>query len=171
MNAELWKYRYYENDSMTIIREEEPEQLIRNKTTGKTTIEKIKRELRKSKTIEEHLDGASEQLKRLFENIDTRILQINDEIDRYTTNAEIVYKTSVNFVYLAIQKKNNTLRLLLRSQDGHLSDPKKITEPIPKTFGYGHITHQMHLSFKESENEEYINLILDLIFQSYSATQ
>ena len=171
LNAELWKYRYYENDTMTIIREEEPKQLIRNKATGKTTIEKVQREPRRSKTIEEHFDGASEQLRRLFENIDTRILQISDEIDRYTTNAEIIYKTSLNFVYLAVQKKNNTLRLLLRSQDGHLSDPKKITEPIPETFNYGHITHKVHVNVEKIKNEEYVDSILDLILQSYSATQ
>lgn len=169
LKAELWKYRYYENDTMTIIREEEPEQLIRSKKTGKTTIEKINREPMKAKTIEEHLAGASDQLRKFFEDIDNRILQINDEIDRYTTNAEIIYKTSVNFVYISIQK--NALSLLLRSQDGQLSDPKKLTEPIPKTHGWGHITHKIRISPKENDYEEYVASVIDIIFQSYSATQ
>lgn len=171
LNAELWKYRYYENETMTIIREEEPEQLIRNKTTGKTSITKIVKEPKKAKSIDEHLFGVSKELKALFIEINERILQISDEIERYTTNAEIVYKTSLNFTYVALQKKNNALRILLRSANGQIKDPLHLTEGIPKTHGYGKITHQMHISPKKENNEKYLDDIMDVIFQAYSATQ
>jgi len=171
LNAELWKYRYYENDTMTIIREEEPEQLIRNKSTGKTSIEKISRESKSAKSIEQHIEGASESLINLFQKINERILDISADIERYTTNAEIVYKTSLNFVYLAVQKRNNALRILLRSENGKLNDPQSLTEEIPKTHGYGNITHQIHVSPQKDNEEELINDIMDIIFQSYTATQ
>jgi len=171
LNAELWKYRYYENDTMTIIREEEPEQLIRNKSTGKTSIEKIKRESRSAKSIEEHFEGASELLIGLFQKINERILDISADIEIYTTNAEIIYKTSLNFAYLAVQKKNNALRILLRSENGKLNDPLALTEEIPKTHNYGKITHQMHVSPRKDNEEELINDIINIISQSYTATQ
>lgn len=171
LNAELWKYRYYENDTMTIIREEEPEQLIRNKSTGKTSIEKIRRESRSAKSVEEHFEGAPETLIGLFQKINERILDISADIERYTTNAEIIYKTSLNFAYLAVQKKNNALRILLRSDNGKLNDPLGLTEEIPKTHGYGKITHQMHVSPGKDDEEELIDDIMNIIFQSYTATQ
>ena len=171
LNAELWKYRYYENDIMTVIREEEPEQLIKNRGTGKTSIEKIKRETRKSKTIDEHLKDAANDLKELFYIINDKILDISADIERYTTNSDIIYKTSVNFAYISIQKRNNALRMLLRSEDRKINDPRNLTEEIPKTHGYGKITHQMHIDPIKGNEENYMDGVMEIIFQAYTATQ
>ena len=92
LGAELWKYRYYENNTLIILREEEPEQLIKSKT-GKAKIEKIKRELRKPKSIEEHLVGTTKEIKELFNLFNNKILEISSEIEYYTTNSEINYIT------------------------------------------------------------------------------
>ncbi|HET55023.1 MAG TPA: hypothetical protein ENN33_07380 [Ignavibacteria bacterium] len=171
LGAELWKYRYYENDTLVISREEEPEQLITTKAKG-LTIEKITREPRVAKTVDEHLQGASEELLELFTQIDTEINNISSEIERYTTNAEIIYKTSRNFVYLAVQNKNNCLRLLLRTSDDNLDDEKNLTKKIPKSHGYGNITRQIHISPKEIELGKYsIEDIMEIINQSYDSTQ
>jgi len=171
LGAELWKYRYYENETLVISREEEPEQLITTKNKG-FTIEKIKREPRIAKTVDQHLLGASKELKKLFFRIDTEINDISSEVVRYTTNAEIVYTTSRNFVYLAIQNKNNCLRLLLRTMDDNIIDDKKLTREIPKTHGYGNITRQLHIAPKDEQTGKFsINDIMDLINQSYDSTQ
>lgn len=171
LGAELWKYRYYDNDTMVISREEEPEQLITTKSKG-LTIEKIPREPRTAKTIEQHLQGASEELKSLFRRIDTEIKNISSEVEWYTTNAEIVYKTSRNFVYLAVQNKKNCLRLLLRTADDKMVDNKNLTRKIPKTHGYGNITRQVHISPKDEKlNKFEIEDIINLIIQSYDTTQ
>lgn len=169
LGAELWKYRFYENGIMTIIREEEPEQLIRK--NGKEKIVKVPRVARKSKTIDDHLTGVSSELRGIFLQTDERILQISDEIERYTTNAEIIYKTSLNFAYIAVQKKNNALRVLLRSASGRLKDPAHLTEVVPKTHGYGKITHQMYITPQKNQDEKYLTDIMDIFYQAYSATQ
>lgn len=171
LGAELWKYRYYENETLVISREEEPEQLITTKSKG-FTIEKITREPRIAKTVDQHLIGASKELIDLFNRIDTEIQNISSEVGRYTTNAEIIYKTSRNFVYLAVQNKNNCLRLLLRTSDDNLIDGKKLTKKIPKTHGYGNITKQLHLNPKDEQSEKFsIEDIMDIINQSYDSTQ
>ena len=171
LGAELWKYRYYENDTLVISREEEPEQLITTKSKG-FTIEKISREPRVAKTVDQHLSGASKELIDLFTRIDSEIKNISSEVERYTTNAEIIYKTSWNFVYLAVQNKNNCLRLLLRTSDDNLVDKKKLTKKIPKTHGYGNIIRQLHLSPKDEKSEIFsIEDIMSLINQSYDSTQ
>ncbi|OHB83222.1 MAG: hypothetical protein A2Z38_03895 [Planctomycetes bacterium RBG_19FT_COMBO_48_8] len=171
LNAELWKYRYYENKIMTIIREEEPEQLIRNKDTGKPSIKKIPREPQKAKTIDDHLSGISDELKAFFHEINEGILAISDEVEQYTTNADIIYKTSVNFAYVAVQRRKNVLKILLRSQNGQIEDPTKLTEELPENWRYGKITHQMSVSPREGNDKEYLDNIMDIIYQSYAATQ
>ena len=169
--AELWKYRYYENEILVITREEEPEQLISNKSKG-LTIEKIEKEPRVAKTVDQHLLYASEELKDLFYRIDTGIKEISSEIERYTTNAEIIYTTSRNFVYLAVQNKSNCLRLLLRTMNDKLIDRKGLTMPIPKTHGYGNITRQLHITPKDEQTGKFsIDDIMVLINQSYDSTQ
>jgi len=171
LGAELWKYRYYENDTLVISREEEPEQLIKTKSKG-FTIEKIERQPRTAKSVDEHLQGASEELKDLFGRLDTQIREISSEVERYTTNAEIIYTTSRNFVYMAVQTKNNCLRLLLRTTNDNLDDKKNLTKPIPKTHGYGNITRQVHISATdEKEGKFTIDDIMELINQSYDSTQ
>ncbi len=171
LGAELWKYRYYENDTLVISREEEPEQLITTKNKG-FTIEKIRRETRIAKTVDQHLHGASNELKDLFYRIDLEIKNISSEVERYTTNAEIIYKTSRNFVYLSIQNKNNCLRFLLRTMNDYIIDEKKLTKNIPKTHGYGNITRQLRIAPKDEKSGKYtINDIMKLIDQSYDSTQ
>ncbi len=171
LGAELWKYRYYENDTLVISREEEPEQLITTKSKG-FTIEKVKREPRHANSVEQHLQGASEKLTDLFIRLDSEIQNISSEVERYTTNSEIIYKTSRNFVYLAVQNKNDCLRLLLRTTDDKVMDDKNLTKKIPKTHGYGNITRQLHISPKEEETDKYsMDDIMNLINQSYNSTQ
>lgn len=171
LGAELWKYRYYENETLVISREEEPEQLITTKRKG-LTIEKIEREPRTAKSVDQHLQGASDELKDFFYRIDAEIKDISSEVDSYTTNVEIIYKTSRNFVYLAVQNKNNCLRLLLRTMNDNLIDNRNLTKSIPKTHGYGNITRQLHISPEDEQNGKFsLEDIMDLINQSYDSTQ
>lgn len=77
-----------------------------------------------------------------------------------------------NFIYFAVQNKNNCLRLLLRTSDDNLIDEKKLTKKIPKTHGYGNITRQLYLSPKDEKSEKFsIEDIMGLINQSYDSTQ
>lgn len=171
LDAELWKYRVYKNDMLIIIREEEPEQLIRG-SGGKTSIEKIKRQPQAPKTVEQHLQGASVELKQLFNILNERIMAISSEVERYTTRTEIIYKTSLNFAYLAIRNTKNSIRCLLRTGHEKINDPKKLTTRIPKTFGYGNITRQVFVSPKDMGSNKYdMDDVLDLLEQSYRSTQ
>ena len=171
LGAELWKYRVYKNNILMIIREEEPEQLIKS-SHGKPTIVKIKRQPRPPKTIEQHLKGASDELKQLFNVLDTKIIDISSEVEKYTTRTEIIYKTSLNFAYLAIQNKKNGIRCFLRTGHDKIKDPKKLTTRIPKTHRYGNITRIVFISPKDIHDGKYdMEDILDLLEQSYKSTQ
>jgi len=171
LGAELWKYRYYENNMLIIIREEEPEQLIEG-SRGKTTIEKIKKEPRKARTIEEHLKGASDPLKKLFYSLDERIMGMGSDIEKYTTQTEILYKTSLNFACLAVQNRKDRLRCYLRTEEDKIDDHKQLTSKIPETHGYGNITRVLFVSPTDIKEKKYsIEDVIDLLKQSYNSTQ
>lgn len=171
LGAELWKYRYYENNMLVITREEEPETLIQTKSGGQT-IEKIKRSPRVAKTVEEHLSSASKELGDLFNRLDSEISNISGDIERYSTNAEVLYKTSVNFLCIAIQPKNHSLRLLLRTSNDMMNDKLNLTTKIPKTHGYGNVTRQLYLKPEEEKAGKWsLADIIELITQSYETTQ
>ena len=171
LGAELWKYRFYENGMLMIIREEEPEQLVKG-SKGKPKIKKIKGQPRPARTIEEHLKGASAELVKLFNILDNKIMGISSEIERYTAHSEIVYKTSLNFAALAIQNKKNGLRYLVRTENDKIKDPKKLTTKIPKTHGYGNITRLIFVSPKKIDTNKYtVDDVLEIIEQAYNTTQ
>jgi predicted transport protein len=99
-------------------------------------------------------------------------MDISSEIERYTKQTEIVYKTSQNFVYLAIQNRKNCLRCLLLTERDKLDDHKNLTSKVPKTHGYGNITRIISVSPKDISNGKYdVEDVLDLLEQSYRATQ
>ncbi|HQN92683.1 MAG TPA: DUF5655 domain-containing protein [Prolixibacteraceae bacterium] len=171
LDAELWKYRFYENNMLVITREEEPEQLIQIKG-GKQTIERVKKQSREARTVEQHLTSSPPELVDMFNRLDEEIMNLGGDVERYTTNAEIVYKTSLNFLYVAVQNQNKSLRILMRTTNDKLADPLNLTTKIPKTHGYGNITRQLHVKpDDEAKGRWQMSDILELITQSYDATQ
>jgi predicted transport protein len=175
LKAELWKYTYYENDTLVIVREEEPEQLIKSTTTTtiqkKSSPSKAKEEIKSSKTVDEHFDGTSKELIALYNQLHREIYDISSEIERYTTNGEINYKTSVNFVSIKVGKKDNRLRILLRTKNNEIEDPKNLTEQVPKKFNWGNLTRIVYLDPKDINKKYSLNDILLLVIQSYKATK
>jgi predicted transport protein len=171
LGAELWKYKVYENNMLMIIREEEPEQLIKG-TKGKTIITKVERQPQSPKTIEEHLNGASQELKSTFQELDSMILDINSDIERCLTKDLIIYNTSLNFAYLAVQKRKNCVRCQIRTDNDKINDPKGLTREIPKKFGYGYITREIFVNPEDIKANKYsLDDIIELIKQSYKCTQ
>jgi predicted transport protein len=171
LEAELWKYRYYENDLLLITREEEPEQLVKSPGTKTYTIQRIKREPKPHKTIEELFEGATPELKNNYHILDKKMMEISSEIECYNTNVEVCYKTSFNFVALSPQKKNNRLRIYLRTIQDKMRDPKNLTNKVPKSSGYGNITRLLFIEPKEIGKKYSWDDIMDLIIQSYNTTQ
>jgi len=175
LKAELWKYTYYENDTLVIVREEEPEQLVKSTNTTlpqkKVILSKDKKEIKSSKTVDEHFIGASKELFTLYNQFHREISDISSEIERYTTNGEINYKTSVNFVSIAVRKTDNRLRILLRTKNNEIDDPKNLTEQVPKKFNWGNLTRIVYLDPKDINKKYLLDDIISLVIQSYKATK
>ncbi|MGM0408654.1 MAG: hypothetical protein ACQERU_11760 [Bacteroidota bacterium] len=168
LGAELWKYRYYENETLVIVREEEPEQLIKSspKSLHNKKIKRSKstKKIRKTKTTEEHLDNSPIEIKNLFESFNRKVINYSSEIEQYTTWQNILYKTSVIFVELNVQK--NRLRLLLRTDKGKIDDPKGLAEPVPKSHGWGNLSHIVYLYPGQNMDD-----VMNLVVQAFKSTQ
>ena len=93
-----------------------------------------------------------------------KVLNLSSEIKQYTTNQNILYKTSVIFVELKIQRKG--LKLLLRTENNNIYDPKGLTENVPKTHGWGNLTHTAVVFPGQN-----IDDIIDLVIQFFKSTQ
>jgi predicted transport protein len=128
--------------------------------TTQTQKEKIK----KPKTVGQHLELSSVEIKNLYEEINERILNLGTEIQQYTTWQNILYKTSVIIVELNVQK--NRLRLLLRTENGEIDDPKHLTQVVPETHGWRKLTHIVYVSPGQNMDD-----VMQLVIQSFKSTQ
>ncbi len=174
LGAELWKYLYYENNSLLIEPEQLPGQSLNKKFKSyavqkSKNVSKTNKEIRKAKTIEEHLNVATEEVQRLFEEFNERVFDLSSEIERYTTEANILYKTSVNFLELKVQK--NRLRILLRTKDNQINDPKQLTETVPKSHGWGNLNRIVFIDPKELNIKFSWDDVMDLVIQSFKTTR
>lgn len=139
--------------------------------TQKEIREKIKRYPRPPKTVTELFEGAAPELFSFFNKLDESIMGINSGVERYTTSIEVLYKTSLNFVCLAAQKKKNRIRIYLRTIQDKINDPKQLTEKVPEGFGYGNITRVMYLDPNDIGRRYSLADIMELILQSYNTTR
>lgn len=70
---------------------------------------------------------------------------------------------------LKVQK--NRLRILLRTKNKEINDPKNLTEIVPKTHGWGNLTHFTYLDPQELNIKFSMDDVMDLVIQSFKTTQ
>ena len=124
---------------------------------------------RKDKTVDQHLEKASVELTDFYKRIDIGIRDICSKIECYSTNREIIYRSSINFVYLQVQTNKNRLKLYLRSINGIMNDPKGLTKTSRPL---GSLDRQLYIApYEEKIGKFSINDIMFLIRQSYDKAQ
>lgn len=134
------------------------------------SIEKKSKNAKEAKTVDQHLEGASSELKDLFTRIDIEIMNISSEVERHIVTKEIIYNTSRNFAYLAIQKRNNCLKFYIRTSNDKMNDPKNISKPYRTD--QGNITRQVNISPEEEKSGKCsLGDVMNLLYQSYESTQ
>ncbi|XZF16283.1 DUF5655 domain-containing protein [Chitinophagaceae bacterium MMS25-I14] len=119
--------------------------------------------------IEKLLSNTSAEIRALFEEFDNRVLGLSSDVVHYPTLQTISYKTSLKFVELRVQK--NQLRILLRTIDKQIDDPKKLTQVVPESHGWGNLSHILYFPSKEPRNKSSLDDVMALVTQSFKATQ
>lgn len=106
------------------------------------------------------LDEMNDITKKMYEELDARIMEISDNIEKRYKKIYIGYRTVRNF--LEIQLKKNELVLYILPLD--YDDPKKLIEEVPESYKY---TLNKRLFIKTIDEIEYA---LNIIKNSYEST-
>jgi len=163
----LIRYIWFE-DGLLLIHylNNEPLEVLIEKRSRERSV-KILPEVKRN--AEKHLDGAANEMDFFFKELDTKICNLSPHIVRYTNERVINYKTSVKFLEIKIQK--HELRLLLRTNNSKINDPKHLTEIVPKTHGWGRLTHIAYLDPHELNKKFSFDDVIDIVVQSFKTTQ
>ena len=109
-------------------------------------------------TEEDHLSKVSDNIKRVYEELKTRILEL-DDIDVEAKKLYIAFKGSRNITDIEFHK--NKLKVYINMKKGSLSDPLKITKAISNTGHWGNGDYCVTIN-----SEDEIDNIIPLIKQS-----
>ena len=109
-------------------------------------------------TEEDHLAKVSENIKRLYEELKNRILEL-DDIDVDVKKLYIAFKGSKNITDIELQK--NKLKIYINMKKGTLNDPLNITEDISKKGSWGNGDYRIII-----EDVDDIDNVIPLIKQS-----
>lgn len=151
MRIELFRYRYYEDGIFSLEPLAVSEQKSKSETTGSN--EKPAIDL----TIDDHISKASDNIKEIFNELRTRIFELDENIKEKATTLYVAYRVSKNFAEIHIGR--NQLKIHLRPID--YEDPKAIVEKIPEGYQW---TMDRRIYLKKKEELDYV---FSLIEQSY----
>ena len=164
-NIELWTYRRYGDDLLYL------DPIFVAESKGKKRLVKTE-ELTEGEevevptyTVEDHLDGKSETIQELFEQLREKIFALSEdtEIIEKANKMYISYKHGKNFCEIRIQAK--ALWIWLDIQQSELNDPYELTRDVSDIGHYG--TGHVDLKLSSPDN---IDKVMALIEQSYQQT-
>ncbi|MBI1794586.1 MAG: hypothetical protein HYR70_10385 [Chloroflexi bacterium] len=166
-NIQLWTYRKYGDGYLfldSIFATNTPKT---SRKEIKVEIEAIDKEVIEEEiyTLDDHLNGKSDELKALFDALREQIFAINADGDilEKPNKIYISYKHGKNFC--EIQPQSNSLKIWLDIPSSELDDPDKLTRDVSKVGHHGTGQVETKLS-TPSELEK----IMSLIEQSYRQT-
>ncbi len=165
IKVELYKYKLYENDLLTIDIENRQKVKIQG-FSKKITTHNTSR-LQKTYTLEDHTKNVNREILKLFESLKERILAIDKDITEEPKKYYIAYKTSRNIVDVTILKSK--LVIMLNMKSGTLDDPRVIARDLetPKRIGHwGNGDYEIKIT-----NDKDLDYIVGLIQQSYDFNQ
>ena len=158
---ELWEIKRYANNTVSFTKIQTQGATESIKTISKRTkdIAKVNREI-KTYTKERHLKNVSDVIKELYETLESRILNIGDEITIKPTKWYIGFIARTNFVDIHIQQRG--LKVWLNLRKGELKDPIGIARDVSNIGHWGNGDYEIQIN--KASNIEYI---MGSIKQSY----
>ncbi|MGI6370080.1 MAG: DUF5655 domain-containing protein [Candidatus Kapaibacterium sp.] len=153
MRLELFRYRYYENGILSL-------ESINNikQPTEKTERIKDPNVIVSEYSVTDHLTKATPQIQKIFKELRSRIMQIDEDIIEKVTSIYIAYRLSKNFVEIHIGK--NQIKLYLRPVE-YVDSLKKV-EKIPASYNW---SMNKRVYIKDIDELDYV---VNLIEQSYN---
>ncbi|WP_017496804.1 DUF5655 domain-containing protein [Flavobacterium sp. WG21] len=150
---ELWEVKRYENDLISInpIKKTKSAESIKPLTKQSTVIKSVTDEI-KVYTEEDHLNGASEEIKELYENFKNAILNLTDDIEIVPKKLYIAFKKNKNIADMVILKKG--IKIFINLKKGELDDSKGLMKDVSEKGHWGNGDYEIIVS--DTHNLEYI---------------
>ena len=158
---ELWKVKKFANNLVLVeqvqaVRANESINVI---AKGRKGTEPEPPGVVKTPTEEDHLVGASDQVKELYEQLKERILQLGD-VKVKVTKSYIAFIAATNFTDVEVQKKS--LKVHLNMKKGELDDRVGLARDVSTVAHWGNGDYE--ISVKTDTDLDYV---MYLIKQSY----
>jgi predicted transport protein len=163
LNIELKTYRYYENDLIYFDNLYTP--------PSNLAISRPKKEAKKAEIAEQyelsyHLDGKSQGVSNLLQELREAITSLSDygDVQETINKKYIAYKTTKNFCEIVVQAKGLKIYVDITKEEG-LADPRAITEDCSTKGHWATGDTRFYLS-----PEDDIDYAMSLIKQAYNLT-
>jgi len=158
LKLELYKYHYYENEIFTLekINSDEEKPIQTTLPPIITKIEGIEKEL-VERNLDLHLNKGQPLVKELFFTLQSRIFELDENIQERITTVYIGYRVSNLFAEIHIQKNG----ILIHLRPIEYNDPKSKTSKVPDSYRWK-LNTKVYI---DSESE--VDYIMNLIEQSY----
>lgn len=150
---ELWEIKRFENDIISInpIKKTRSAESIKPLTQKDSKIKSVTDEI-KVYSEEDHLKGASDEIKELYETYKNAILNLFDEVEIVPKKLYIAFKKDKNISDIVVLKKG--LKIFINLKKGQLDDPKGLTKDISEIGHWGNGDYEVIVS--DTSNLEYI---------------
>ncbi|RTL09932.1 MAG: hypothetical protein EKK56_11035 [Flavobacteriaceae bacterium] len=150
---ELWEIKRFENDIISInpIKKTRSAESIKPVTQQSEKIKSVTAEI-KVYTEEDHLNGASDEIKELYETYKNAILNLFDEVEIVPKKLYIAFKKDKNLSDIVVLKKG--LKIFINLKKGQLDDPKGLTKDVSETGHWGNGDYELIVS--NTDNLEYV---------------
>lgn len=147
MRIELFKYRYYENGIFSL----EPLGAVDQKIkTSKNSVVKPVTE----NSVENLLKNTSQPIKELWNELRSRIIELDENIQEKVTQAYIAHRITKNFSEIHIGK--NHLKIHLRPVS--YNDPKKLITKMPESYNW---TMDSRVYLKSKDDLDYVFSLIE----------
>ena len=162
---ELWEVAKHENGivSFTQLKSPETSESINVVSRGSSVVKEVSKEI-KVYTEDDHLSAVPEEIKALYDDLKSRILNLGDNVEVKPRKYYIGFKSTTNFTDLLLQKSQ--IKLWLNLAKGELDDPRKVARDVSNVGHWGN--GQYEIGIKPGDDLDYL---ITLIKQSYEKSR
>ncbi|MDD2565392.1 MAG: DUF5655 domain-containing protein [Candidatus Gracilibacteria bacterium] len=159
---ELWEMKQFSNGNIVYnqIKAANATESIKTITKFDSEIKEIEKEI-KTYTEEDHLNGKSEKIIEIYENLKKLLFEIDNNIAIIPKKLYIAFKINkTNIIDIEIRK--NDLKIWINLKHGELNDLYGITRNVKNTGHWGNGDYEIKIDTGEN-----LIKVLDLIQQAY----
>ena len=152
MRIELFKYRYYENNLLSLEPLNVAEQKPSKESQGGSLVGVV------DYSVDDLLKKADESIQKVFNELRQRIFELDENITEKATSLYVAYRVSKNFIEMYIGK--NQLKLFLRPIE--YDDPLGRIEKIPAGYNW---TLDKRTYLRKMEDIDYTMRLIETSYQ------